>query len=68
MDRPELLMKMGFEHLIETTEFFNHAAILYSQRKASADAENEANVKKAIGLLYQAWDEVSAIWENDINV
>lgn len=70
MELPEELMKEGFFTLQTTREYFLKAKIAYDKRrsKEKADFENSINVQKALQLLGQAYDEVSAIWENDINV
>ena len=70
MERPEELMKEGFEALQKTRELFSEAFKAYNTRSdfVKADPENAANVKSALHYLAAAYDEVSAIWENDINV
>lgn len=66
MKTPEELMKEGFENLSKTRECFTQAGIEYNIRDG-LDNVNSVNIKAAIHLLAQAYDEVSAIWENDIN-
>jgi len=70
MDTPEKVMKKGFEHFHKANEYFTDAIVLYSNRNnfLKADNLNAANVKKATLLMAQAFDEISAIWGNDINV
>lgn len=70
MERPEACMKEGFLHLQQTREWLEKAKIEYDKRSnfTKADSENSANVKSALHYLAAAYDEVSAIWENDINV
>lgn len=67
METPEELMKQGFESLSKTRYFFENAVIEYDKRDLPGNV-NSINVKVAINRLAQAYDEVSAIWENDINV
>lgn len=67
MERPEMFMKEGFENLSATRECFEKAVIEYDKRDEAGNV-NSINVKAAIHRLAQAYDEVSAIWENDINV
>lgn len=67
MGTPEELMKEGFENLSKTRECFEKAVIEYDKRDESGNV-NSINVKVAIHRLAQAYDEVSAILENDINV
>ncbi len=68
MEAPEKKMKIGFESLSKTRKYFEKAIVLYEKRNSEehADKENVINIKNAIHLLAQAYDEVSAIWENDI--
>ena len=68
MKAPERKMKIGFESLSKTRNYFEKAIVEYEKRNSEihADKENVINIKKAIHLLNQAYDEVSAIWENDI--
>jgi hypothetical protein len=61
---PKELMKEGFEHLSKTRECFEKAKGLYNDR---GDNVNLHNVANALGFLAAAYDEVSAIWENDMN-
>jgi hypothetical protein len=67
---PEELMNEGFENLSKTRELFGEAFKAYNTRSdfVKADPENAANVKSALHYLAAAYDEVSAIWENDINI
>lgn len=67
---PEELMKEGFENLSKTRELFCEAFKAYNTRSdfTKADPENAANVKSSLHYLAAAYDEVSAIWENDINI
>ena len=67
---PEHIMKPMFNNLFETQKGLRVALGLYEKRmdESKADAENIVNINKAIQLLSQAYDEISAIWENDINV
>jgi hypothetical protein len=68
LDKPETLMKQGFESLSATRSYFKNAVVEYQKRNSSAkaDPENAKNVQEAINLLNKAYDEISAIWENDI--
>lgn len=65
---PEELMKQGFESFFNAREFFEKSVVEYAKRGdiAKADRENTVNVKAAISFLAKAYDEISAIWENDI--
>lgn len=67
---PEYFMKLGFEYLSYSRKKFEQALPLYIARNDDnrADTYNADNVKRALKLLAQAYDEISAIWENDINV
>lgn len=67
METPEELMKQGFENLSKTRDCFEKAVIEYDKRDLPGNV-NSVNIKIAIHRLAQAYDEVSAIWENDINV
>jgi hypothetical protein len=64
---PEKLMKEGFESLSKTRDCFEKAVIEYDKRDGTENV-NSVNLNTAIHRLAQAYDEVSAIWENDINV
>lgn len=68
LDKPEELMKLGFGSLSATRSYFKNAVVEYQKRNSSvkADPENAKNVQAAIDLLNKAYDEISAIWENDI--
>ena len=67
---PEDFMKIGFAALYQARINFELALPLYIARNDDdkADSYNADNVKRALKLMAQAYDEVSAIWENDINV
>lgn len=67
---PEYFMQQGFINLNEAHRFFEQALLLYIARNDDnkADTYNTDNVKRALKLLAEAYDEISAIWENDINV
>ena len=67
---PEQQMKIGFDALRTAREAFEAAIPLYQKRNDNnrADDLNAENTSKAIYLLGKAYDEISAIWENDINV
>ena len=64
---PEELMKQGFESFFKARECFEKAVVEYDKRDGTENV-NSVNLKAAIHRLAQAYDEVSAIWENDINV
>jgi hypothetical protein len=66
---PEELMKEGFEYLSKTRECFEKAKAAYDSRAnfVKADPKNAANVKSALHFLAAAYDEVSSIWENDMD-
>lgn len=68
METPEVIMKIAFEKLSETRKLFVQAGYAYEKRnsEAKADKENYVNVLLAISHLAEAYDEVSAIYENDI--
>lgn len=65
---PEKVMEQGFKHLSKARQYFERGAELYDKRneEAKADVENAKNTRTAIQLMAKAYDEVSAIWENDI--
>jgi hypothetical protein len=65
---PEDLMKQGLESFFNAREFFEKAVIEYAKRGSivRADIQSTANVKSAISFLAKAYDEISEIWENDI--
>lgn len=67
---PEQQMKIGFDALRTAREAFEAAIHLYQKRNDSnrADDLNAENTLNACYLLDKAYDEISAIWENDINV
>ena len=68
MGNPELHMKAGFECLFNARKHFEDGIESYKLRMSgsSADAENIENTKAALKLLNLAYDEISAVWENDI--
>jgi hypothetical protein len=68
MEAPERLMSVGFSMLKEAKGYFKKAAIEYEKRDSDAkvDKQNFTNVWSAIRLMDQAYDEVSAIKENDL--
>lgn len=70
MEEPEVWMQLGFDALGIVRRSFEKAKVAYDKRgsEEKADKENAINVTKSLQLLSQAYDEVSAIWENDINV
>lgn len=70
MISPEQSMKPGFIALSQARQYFEQALPLYIARNNDnkADSYNADNVKRALKLMSQAYDEISAIWENDINV
>ena len=65
---PEEHMKSGFECLFDARSHFEDGMESYLLRMSEvhADAENIVNIKAALKLINSAYDEVSAIWENDI--
>ena len=67
---PEELMKDAFMSLFKAQENLRSAVSGYLSRNDdnTADSYNAENVKKALLLMSKAYDEISAIWENDINV
>lgn len=70
MNTPEKFMLPGFIALSEARHNFEQALPLYTARNddKTADSYNADNVKRALKLMAQAYDEISAIWENDINI
>jgi len=70
MNAPEDFMKIGIVKMLESRYNLSQALPLYVSRNNDnkADSYNSDNVRRAIKLLSQAYDEISAIWENDINV
>lgn len=70
MENPEEIMKKAFHHLSETRKQLELAKQAYITRNSSitADPENARNIDTSIRYLGNAYDEISAIWENDINV
>lgn len=69
-ETPEYFMKLGFDYLHYSRKKFEQALPLYMARNDDnrADSYNAENLKKALQLMNQAYDEISVIWENDINV
>jgi len=67
MKQPVELMKEGFESFFKARECFEKAALEYD-KTAGYETLNAENVKAAIHFLSKAYDQISAIWENDINV
>ena len=67
MQTPEELMKEGFESFFKARECFEIANVLYNKRDGYLNV-NSVNIMNAIKNLAQAYNEVSAIWENDINI
>lgn len=67
---PEQIMKDGFDSFFNAVKCFKKAVPLYKKRndQSKADPENVVNLNKSILLMNQAYDEISAIWENDINI
>lgn len=61
-------MKQVFDKLSETRELLNKAKIEYDKRNddSKADKENSKNVGNSILFLCKAYDEISAIKENDL--
>lgn len=70
METPEDIMKSAFQKLSETRSLLEKAQLAYKKRndEAIADPQNVKNIDKSILHLAHAYDEISAIWENDINV
>lgn len=70
MEAPEKQMMSAFMQLKLTREILVKAKSEYEKRNNSnkADKENAINVGSAISKLDEAYDEISAIWENDLNV
>ena len=67
---PEEVMKMAFEYLSKTRSALTEARLIYLTRnnEGKADQENAANITLSLQHIGEAYDEISAIWENDINV
>lgn len=67
---PEQTMKLAFASLFKLRKQLEIASASYADRndEVKADEENCVNVKAAISFIDRAYDEISAIWENDINV
>lgn len=70
MRTPEVIMTEAFEKLSQTRKLLEEAESSYKKRNNDnkADKENAANCRKSILHIAHAYDEVSAILENDINV
>lgn len=70
MNTPESFMEPGFIALSQARQNFEQALPLYIARNDDnkADSYNADNIKRALRLMAEAYDEISAIWENDINV
>jgi len=70
MNTPESFMLPAFVALNQARQNFEQALPLYIARNDSdkGDEYNIQDIKRAILLLDKAYDEISAIWENDINV
>ena len=68
METPEMIMKQAFDNLSKAMEGFKRAVKLYDERNdpVRADHENSVNTTAAVKLLAAAYDEVSAIRENDL--
>lgn len=68
METPELIMKQVFEKLSETRHLLDQAKIEYEKRnnEDKGDYWNAINVGLSIGHLARAYDEISAIKENDL--
>ena len=68
MQTPEQIMKQVFEKLSETRNLLDRAKIEYEKRNDNqrADKENSKNVGSCILYLCKAYDEISAIKENDL--
>jgi len=68
MGEVEDVMKAGFECLAQARRNFELAITLYKQRndEKKGDFFNARNVSTSVSLLADAYDEISAIWENDI--
>jgi hypothetical protein len=67
-EKPEMLMADGFDHFFTARETFENAVESYKERNCeeTADSINAVNVGNAIHYMARAYDELSAIWENDI--
>jgi hypothetical protein len=67
-EKPEMLMADGFDHFFTARECFENAVKAYQERNCeeTADSINAVNVGNAIHYMARAYDELSAIWENDI--
>lgn len=65
---PEKVMKKGFGALSIAKHCFEAAVSMYEHRnnEQKADKENAVNIKAAVEYLNKAYDEVRAIYENDL--
>ena len=63
-------MKEGFDQFFAARDNFKLAVTAYQKRndENKADKENVINMSEAIGYMNKAYDCMSEIWENDINV
>ena len=68
MDTPETLMKFGFQSFFDAKECFKQAIVAYKERgnEEKGDSCNATNVTNAITNMNLAYDDMSEIWENDI--
>jgi hypothetical protein len=66
---PEDYMKQGFESFFKARECFEKAIPMYAERKNEdkGDRYNVINVEEAIRCMALAYDNLSEIWENDID-
>ena len=60
-------MKQAFDCLFLAIHRMKRAERKYRKRMQGADKENADNVARAIEFMNRAYDEVSAIWENDMD-
>jgi len=65
---PEMVMKEAFYHYFKARENFERAIPLYKSRNDDfkADSLNTEAVIKTLHYMALSYDELSAIWENDI--
>ena len=70
MEEPEKIMKEGLEAFFKARECFKKAILAYKNRgdEAKGDTYNAINVASAIKFMANAYNDLSEIWENDINV
>ena len=68
MGIPEKTMKQVFEKLSEIRDLLDKAKVEYDKRNddSKADKENSNNITLSILYLCKAYDEISAIKENDL--